>query len=150
MRVDTAAAAPVVTQTTAVETIVDNQPSPPASAFGTFPIVLPAAFSFILIILDSALNEKYSPNLIGASWAPKFLQLDEHIDQIAVGVCLYTKMLVSVCMLTFNTIAAPYCMAAFRWTSAQTVLYVSIIMGLVGLNFIFWNGVYIFFDLRKR
>lgn len=81
---------------------------------------------------------------------PPPVEIDMRVDRVAVALCLYTKALIAICMLTFSTIASPYCMTAFGWTSAQTVLYISIILGLVGLNFILWNGIYVIFDLRKR
>ncbi|CAD5224634.1 unnamed protein product [Bursaphelenchus okinawaensis] len=71
-------------------------------------------------------------------------------DVTAVIVCLVTKMLVSLCTFNFMTIGPPYTMTVFQWTPAESVLYLSVCMGLVGLNICFWNGAYVFFNLRKR
>lgn len=63
---------------------------------------------------------------------------------------MLTKMLVNLTTLNFMTIGPPYTMTVFQWTSSQSVLYLSICMGLVGLNIVFWNCAYVFFDLRKK
>lgn len=72
------------------------------------------------------------------------------VDRVAVAVCMLTRTLVSLATLNFMTIGPPYTMTVFQWTSAQSVLYLSVCMGLVGLNIVFWNCAYVFLDLRKR
>ncbi|CAD5231831.1 unnamed protein product [Bursaphelenchus xylophilus] len=80
----------------------------------------------------------------------KDFQEKRDYDVVAVVVCLITKMLVSLCTLNFMTIGPPYTMTVFQWTPSQSVLYLSVCMGLVGLNIVFWNCAYVFFDLRRR
>ncbi|KAI6213749.1 hypothetical protein M3Y94_00188200 [Aphelenchoides besseyi] len=75
---------------------------------------------------------------------------EQKYDKVAVFLCFYTKMLLNLVLLNHMTIGTPYCQAIFAWTSSEAVLYISICMGLVGLNLVFWNLAYIFLNLRKR
>ncbi|KAI6230693.1 hypothetical protein M3Y99_01030400 [Aphelenchoides fujianensis] len=78
------------------------------------------------------------------------ITVETKYDWVAVALCLYTKMLLNLVVVSFSAIGIPYCMAAFGWSSQEAVLYISIVMGLVGVNIVVWNLVYIFFNLRQR
>ena len=43
-----------------------------------------------------------------------------------------------------------YMMAAFEWTSSQSVLYISIAMGAAGVSFIVFVAGYVFCKLGER
>ena len=43
-----------------------------------------------------------------------------------------------------------YMMAAFEWTSHQSVLYISIVTGAIGLSFILFVTGYVFCKLGER
>ncbi|KAH7717270.1 Protein Y53G8AR.7 a [Aphelenchoides avenae] len=71
-------------------------------------------------------------------------------DWIAVLVCFFTKMTTGLTILHFSTIGAPYSMMAFKMTSAETVIFHAVNVGLIGFCQVSWNLAYVFGNLRKK
>uniref|UniRef100_A0A914DZY2 Major facilitator superfamily (MFS) profile domain-containing protein n=1 Tax=Acrobeloides nanus TaxID=290746 RepID=A0A914DZY2_9BILA len=77
-------------------------------------------------------------------------RLGVNLDKIAISICLLTKLMVGFVMICMMAIGPPYTMTIFGWTSANAVLYGSIIQGLIGTIGIGWNLIYMFTKLNHR
>uniref|UniRef100_A0A7E4VDF0 MFS domain-containing protein n=1 Tax=Panagrellus redivivus TaxID=6233 RepID=A0A7E4VDF0_PANRE len=72
------------------------------------------------------------------------------IDWIAVVVLILVKIASEVVVLNLITICPPYAMTAYQWTSEDTVVIQSAIMGSIGVLCIVLALGYIFLKLGKR
>ncbi|KAE9553921.1 hypothetical protein FO519_002847 [Halicephalobus sp. NKZ332] len=71
-------------------------------------------------------------------------------DKIAVGLMIATTLVFSFASLNLSTLIPVYMMAAFEWTSSQSVLYISVVLGASGVCFILFVAGYVFCKLGDR
>ncbi|KAI1705080.1 YEATS family domain-containing protein [Ditylenchus destructor] len=80
-----------------------------------------------------------------------FTKLKEYdLDSVAIGVCMYTKAVVTLCTQGFFAIGGSYTMIAFQWSSEEAVIYLSIIIASLGFSMIVWNSLYVFFNFGNK
>uniref|UniRef100_A0A7E5A199 MFS domain-containing protein n=1 Tax=Panagrellus redivivus TaxID=6233 RepID=A0A7E5A199_PANRE len=70
-------------------------------------------------------------------------------DKIAVFVLMATKITLELNMLAITSLMAPYSMAAFQWSSSDTVKYTSAMMLAVGGFSMIFSVAYVFFKINK-
>ncbi|KAF7635242.1 hypothetical protein Mgra_00005357 [Meloidogyne graminicola] len=70
-------------------------------------------------------------------------------DLIAVLICCYTQLVISLAMLNLLTITSPYQQLAFQWDASQLQFYGGLTGAAVAFQLIIWPAAYMFFGLNK-
>uniref|UniRef100_A0A7E4W8M5 MFS domain-containing protein n=1 Tax=Panagrellus redivivus TaxID=6233 RepID=A0A7E4W8M5_PANRE len=70
-------------------------------------------------------------------------------DKIAVFVLMAAKVSVELNMLAITSLMTPYSMAAFEWSSADSVTYMSAMMFAIGGFSMIFSVAYVFFKFDK-
>uniref|UniRef100_A0A1I8B5R0 MFS domain-containing protein n=1 Tax=Meloidogyne hapla TaxID=6305 RepID=A0A1I8B5R0_MELHA len=70
-------------------------------------------------------------------------------DWIAVLVCCYTQLVMSMAMLNLLTISPPYQQLAFQWDASQLQFYGGLTGAAVAFQLILWPSAYMIFGLNK-
>ncbi|KAE9551241.1 hypothetical protein FO519_005552 [Halicephalobus sp. NKZ332] len=139
----------------------------------TAPVVLAAVTSFIGITLlffyfdgKMIIREKPAPVFtediaLGTVDEDIFLEKNSNekkvgkpkklkYDPIAVVVLMIVKIASEVVILNLITICPPYAMTVFQWSSEDTIVFQSAIMGSIGILSIAFALGYVFLKLGKR
>uniref|UniRef100_A0A914QLA6 Major facilitator superfamily (MFS) profile domain-containing protein n=1 Tax=Panagrolaimus davidi TaxID=227884 RepID=A0A914QLA6_9BILA len=94
------------------------------------------------LFLETAPTKK-TAKVINDDGKPKY-------DIIAVIVVIIVKLSTEIVILNLITICPPYAMTAFQWSSEDTIIFQSAIMGSIGILSISFALAYVFFKLGKR
>uniref|UniRef100_A0A915MYN8 Uncharacterized protein n=1 Tax=Meloidogyne javanica TaxID=6303 RepID=A0A915MYN8_MELJA len=70
-------------------------------------------------------------------------------DWIAVLICCYTQLVISMAMLNLMTISSPYQQLAFQWDASQLQFYGGLCGVAVAIQLILWPAAYMMFGLNK-
>ncbi|CAK5048586.1 unnamed protein product [Meloidogyne enterolobii] len=70
-------------------------------------------------------------------------------DWIAVLICCYTQLVISMAMLNLLTISSPYQQLAFQWDASQLQFYGGLCGVAVAIQLILWPAAYMMFGLNK-
>lgn len=95
------------------------------------------------IFLETKIKEKKLKTEKNNNEFPKY-------DVIAVIVCIVVKITSEVVILNLITICPPYAMTVFQWSSEDTIIFQSAIMGSIGILSILFACGYVFLKLGKR
>ncbi|KAI6228755.1 Major facilitator superfamily domain-containing protein 8 [Aphelenchoides fujianensis] len=93
-------------------------------------IVISAVGAFLLVFFFDGRMRRYkkavpSVNSLddeSSTSSSTSITVEAKYDRVAVALCLYTKMLLNLVLVSFSAIGIPYCMAAFGWSSQEAPL----------------------------
>ena len=91
------------------------------------------------VFLEKNANEKCTDK----TKCPKY-------DPIAVLILILVKITSEIVILNLITICPPYAMTVFQWSSEDTIIFQSAIMGSIGILSIGFALGYVFLKLGKK
>uniref|UniRef100_A0A914PDL7 Uncharacterized protein n=1 Tax=Panagrolaimus davidi TaxID=227884 RepID=A0A914PDL7_9BILA len=94
-------------------------------------------------------SSKTAQESVTSETSPEIVEVQKY-DKAAVIVLIITRVIQNINALVILSIAVPYSMAIFEWSSKDLILFQSILMAIMGLFSVAFSFVYIRYNLVKR